>query len=120
MTEQNKIEVPTELEQHKKMVIMCMSLASDLFGGMMEKMLFEKKKALNYKYRELPEDNRKRRKQKEKVKGFEYKQYVKIMNSYTEKMTVLAESFAIQDSKLEDELALIGYEVMDQIFPIKK
>ena len=112
--------VNTELEQQQNMFIMCMGMGRDLFQHMREGMEFKRKVFLNNKYRINSIDNRATRKKKEKAKERELREYNRIVKKQIDVFQTLAESFCIQYPDLENELALKGYEVMENTFPIKK
>ena len=114
------LEVNTELEQHQKMFIMSMAMGRDLFQHMKEGMEFRFKMNLNSKYKINSIDNRATKKKKEKAKEFELKKYQQLIDKNINVMSNLAESFCLQFPELEDKLALMGYEVMDSLFPVKK
>ena len=114
------IEVKTELEQYQKMFIMSMAMGRDLFQHMKEGMEFRFKMNLNTKYKINSIDNRSTKKKKEKAKEFEFKTYQKLIDKNINVMSNLAESVCMQFPELEDKLALKGYEVMENIFPVVK
>ena len=119
MKEIINMEVRTELEQRQKMFIMTQVMGADLFEHMKEGMFFAKKVQLNNKYKINSIDNRATKKKKEKAILLELKTYKKVIEREAKRCKILAESFVEYNAVLEDELANIGYDVMEEKFPIK-
>ena len=112
-------QVSTEREQRQKMIILSASMLRDLLEDEKEGHFFANKMRLNNKYRHLLTDKKQVKRKKDKLKLLEQKQFEKVYNRHIEHANALAESFIAQDEKLEQEIAEIGYEVMEEKFPLK-
>ena len=75
---------------------------------------------LNTKHKHLLTDKKQVKRKKDKLKVLEQKQFEKVYNRHIEHANALAESFIMQDANLEQEIAEIGYQVMDEKFPVKQ
>jgi len=113
------MEVRTEREQRQKMIILSASMLRDLLEDEKEGHFFANKMKLNNKYKHLITDKKPIRRKKDKLKAMEQKQFEKVYNRHVEHCNALAESFISQDETLEQQLAEIGYEVMEEKFPVK-
>ena len=119
MLTENKQKVNTKREQRQKMIILSSSMLRDLLEDEKEGHFFTNKMKLNNKYKHLLTDKKQVKRKKDKLKLIEQKQFEKVYNRHIDHANALAESFIAQNETLEQKIAEIGYDVMDEKFPIK-